>query len=58
MELFDNPRHDYGGYQYLMNNEYHIGIIGSSAIDEVNTASYGDLYFKKYILKYIFNPNF
>jgi len=56
MELFDNPRHDYGGYQYFMNNEYHLGIIGSGAKDELSIASYGDLHFKGHILDYIFDP--
>lgn len=46
MALFDNPRHDYGGYQYFMQNEYHLGLIGSSAIDEDDIATYGDLRFK------------
>lgn len=55
MALFDNPRHDYGGYQYFMQNEYHLGIIGSSAVDEVDIASYGDLYFKGDILDYIYS---
>lgn len=55
MALFDNPRHDYGGYQYFINNEYHLGIIGSGARDEVDIASYGDLRFKgDDILGYIF----
>lgn len=57
MALFDNPRHDYGGYQYLMNNEYHLGLIGSSAIDETDIAPYGDLQFKGEVLSYIFSPD-
>jgi len=57
MALFDNPRHDYGGYQYFMNNEYHLGIIGSSATDEVDAGAYGDLNFKGSILEYIYNPS-
>ena len=56
MGLFDNPRHDYGGYQYFMNNEYHLGIIGSTAIDEVDAGANGDLNFKGNILNYIYNP--
>jgi hypothetical protein len=55
MELFDDPRHDYGGYQFLMNNTYHIGIIGSSARDETDIATYGDLRFKGTILNSMFN---
>jgi len=54
MALFDNPRHDYGGYQYFMNNEYHLGIIGSSAKDEVDIAPNGDLKFKADILETIY----
>jgi hypothetical protein len=54
MELFDNPRHDYGGYQYFMNNEYHLGLVGSGATDEVDSASYGDLKFKMDVIHYIF----
>jgi hypothetical protein len=46
MELFDNPRHDYGGYQFFINNEYHLGIIKSSAIDEEDSATNGDIEFK------------
>jgi hypothetical protein len=26
MSLIDHPRHDYGGYQFGMQNEYHLGI--------------------------------
>ncbi|RTZ67159.1 MAG: hypothetical protein DSZ29_01480 [Aquificaceae bacterium] len=55
MALFDNPRQDYGGYQYFINNEYHLGIIGSSAIDEDDIAPYGDLQFKGTVLESIFN---
>ena len=55
MALFDNPRQDYGGYQYFNNNEYHLGIVGSSAIDEDDIAPYGDLQFKGEILESIFN---
>ncbi|MDQ7083430.1 MAG: hypothetical protein Q9M36_00150 [Sulfurovum sp.] len=54
MELFDDPRHDYGGYQFLMNNTYHLGIIGSSARDESDIATYGDLNFKGTILNSLF----
>jgi len=46
MALFDNLRHNYGGYQYFINNEYYLGIIGSSAKDKVSIIdSYGDLHF-------------
>ena len=54
MALFDDPRHDYGGYQYFMQNEYHLGIIGTSSIDELDKAPDGDLHFKGNILDYIY----
>ncbi len=56
MSLFFYFCHDYGGYQYFMQNEYHLGIIGSSAIDEIDIAPYGDLYFKGNILDSIYVP--
>ena len=54
MALFDNPRHDYGGYQYFMNNEYHLGIIKSGAIDEVDSATNGDIEPKSGIIDTLF----
>jgi len=54
MALFDNPRQDYGGYQYFMQNEYHLGIIATNSIDELDEAPDGDLYFKGNILDYIY----
>ena len=35
MELFDDPTHDRGGYQFFIDNKYHIGIIatGATALD-------------------------
>ena len=54
MALFDEPTHDINGYQYFMNNEYHLGIIKSSAIDEVDQYSFGDILFKKDIVDIIF----
>ena len=56
LALFDHPRHDYGEYQFFMQNEYHLGIIGSSAKDEIDGAPHGDLYFKQDIIESIFNP--
>jgi len=38
-----------------MQNEYHLGIIGSNAIDVIDLATDGDLYFKGEILDYIYN---
>ncbi len=43
MALFDDPRHDYGGYQFFMQNEYHLGIIKSSAKDGIDIAANGDI---------------
>ena len=34
MELFDNPAHDDGGYQFFMQNEYHLGIVKAPSIDK------------------------
>ena len=55
MGLFDNPRHDYGGYQYFMQNEYHLGIIKSSAVDGVDIASNGDISSKNSIIENLFD---
>lgn len=55
MALFDNPRHDMGGYQYFMNNEYHLGIISSGAIDEIDIATLGDIASKSTIVRDLFN---
>ncbi|MCK4440587.1 MAG: hypothetical protein KAU90_01185, partial [Sulfurovaceae bacterium] len=54
MALFDNPRQDYGGYQYFMQNEYHLGIIATDSIDEEDKAPDGNLYFKGNILDHIY----
>ena len=54
MALFDDPLHDYGGYQYFINNEYHLGIVGSGAKDEHDKATHGDLQFKGTLLESIF----
>ena len=55
MELFDNPRHDYGGYQFFINNEYHLGVVKSGAVDEDDNASNGDIVFKSSIMDSVFN---
>jgi len=55
MSLFDNPQHDVGGYQYFMQNEYHLGVIKSSAKDAVDIASYGDIETKSDIVSVIFD---
>ncbi len=54
MELFDEPNHDIDGYQFFMNNEYHLGVIKSSATDGVDDATNGDIEFKKDILDSIY----
>lgn len=54
MALFDNPRQDYGGYQHFLNNEYHFGLIQSSAEDETDKYLYGDIEFKGEVLEKIF----
>ena len=54
MELFDTPDHDLNGYQYFLDNEYHLGIIKSSAQDGVNSGINGDIEFKGTILESLF----
>ena len=55
MALFDNPRHDYEGYQYFMQNEYHLGIIKSGAIDDIDIATRGDIQPKEDIISTLFS---
>jgi hypothetical protein len=55
MALFDKPDQDLGGYQYFMNNEYHMGIIKSSAPDATTKGVYGDIEFKGDMLESIFS---
>lgn len=54
MALFDDPKHDLGGYQYFMQNEYHFGIIETSAVGGVDSYYNGDITFKGKILEYIY----
>lgn len=54
MALFDNPRQDYGGYQYFIDDEYHFGLIETSAEDAVDKYIYGDLSFKGNVLEKVF----
>jgi len=51
MELFDNPTHDDGGYQYFIDNEYHLGIVKS---DINNSQLTGNIKFKGTILENVF----
>lgn len=41
MMLFDDPAHDLGGYQYLLDNEYAIGLVATNAEDGVDGAHFG-----------------
>jgi len=43
MVLIDDPQHDKGGWQFFLQNEYHLGIFKTSAKDEVDSAPFGDL---------------
>jgi hypothetical protein len=54
MALFDHPRHDYGGYQFFMQNEYHLGIIKSGAEDEIDAHIFGDIAPKGEVLEALF----
>ena len=51
MALFDDPSHDEGGYQYFLNNEYHLGVITAPIIDKQLT---GNIDFKSGIIDEIF----
>ncbi|MDQ7083608.1 MAG: hypothetical protein Q9M36_01165 [Sulfurovum sp.] len=55
MSLFDNPQQDAGGYQYFMQNEYHFGLIKSSAQGGVDIAANGDIETKGDLIYTIFN---
>jgi len=57
MALFDDPTHDIDGYQFFLNNEYHLGVIGSSAIDEIDNGIDGQLMFKNTIFEEIFGQS-
>lgn len=46
MALFDDPQHDINGYQYLSNNEYHIGLIHTDALDGVDLHRKGKFFLK------------
>jgi hypothetical protein len=51
MALFDDPTHDKGGYQFFMQNEYHLGIVKSDILEEQLT---GNISLKSTILENIF----
>ncbi len=42
MMVFDHPQHDEGGYHFFLKNEHHIGIVRTSAVEEVDQHLYGD----------------
>ncbi|MBN2826119.1 MAG: hypothetical protein JXQ76_12385, partial [Campylobacterales bacterium] len=54
MSLFDNPQNVINGYQYFNFNEYHLGAIKTSAIDEVDLYRLGDIDFKRDIIDLVF----
>ncbi len=54
MALFDNPMHDFGGYQFFLNNEYHLGLVASNVVDGIDNGLDGDLIFKGNVLEYIY----
>jgi len=51
MNLFDNPTHDKGGWQFFLQNEYHLGIISGKIIDNQLT---GNIKEKNNLLEIIF----
>jgi len=55
MALFDNPMQDINGYQFFLQNEYHLGLIGSISEDEVDDGIDGSLIFKRNMFEYIFD---
>ena len=52
--LFDHPGHDKGGYQYFMNNEYHLGITKTTAQDTTDIHLLGDILPKSTIIDFIY----
>ena len=52
MNLFDNPTHDNGGWQFFLQNEYHLGIITGKILDNQLT---GDIKEKDHLLELIFS---
>lgn len=54
MVLFDHPAHDQEGYQYFLNNEYHLGIIKTQAKDAIDEHLLGDLDPKSNIMDFLY----
>jgi len=52
MSLFDDPTHDSNGWQFFLQNEYHLGIITGKIIDNQLT---GDIREKDHLLELIFS---
>jgi hypothetical protein len=48
MNLFDDPKHDIGGYNYFLQNEHHLGIISTGVDAESLQAKDGNLEFKTF----------
>jgi len=55
MKLFDNPQQDINGYQYFLQNEYHLGLISTSAVDGVDKYLKGDIHFKGTVFEGLFD---
>jgi len=48
MNLFDDPKHDLGGYNYFLQNEHHLGLISTAVDPESKQAKNGKLHFKSF----------
>jgi len=58
MMLIDHPQHDRTGWQFFLQNEYHLGLIKTSAKGGVDLAPYGDMVAKgEDLLEDIFAPD-
>jgi hypothetical protein len=58
MMLIDHPQHDQAGWQFFLQNEYHLGLIETSAKGGVDLAPYGDMVAKgEELLEDIFAPD-
>jgi len=55
MNLFSDPLHDFGGYQYFNQNEYHLGLIQTNSTDGVGPYLSMNFTYDKNVLNYIFN---
>ena len=57
LSIFDNPSQDKGGYQYFLNNEYHLGVMKTGAQDEIDDKLDGELHEKGNVLEYIYGAH-